>query len=64
MTTKLKKKGGLGFEPRKTITLFGDLDVPWLRADTPIGRTIKSQLTDHRAIDRGVGTKELINKEV
>ena len=30
-----KIKKGLGFEPRKTITLFGDLNVPWLRADTP-----------------------------
>ena len=32
------KKRGQGLEPRKSSFFLGDLHVPWLRADTPIGR--------------------------
>ena len=48
-----KKKGGWTFEPRKTITFFGDLNVPLLRADTSIGGEKGQQLTDYRAIEKG-----------
>ena len=41
---------------------MGDLHVPWLRADTPIGRLKGLQLTDNRAIEKGVEKTELITK--
>ena len=44
--------------------LLGDLNVPLFRADTPSGRIKGSQLTDYRAIEKGVEKIELITKEL
>ena len=41
---------------------LGDLHVPWFRADTPIGRLKGLQLTDNRAIEKGVEKTEIITK--
>ena len=55
------EKKGQGLEPRKS-SFLGDLHVPWFRADTPIGRLKGPQLTDNRAIEKGVEKTELITK--
>ena len=53
---------GAGPRTQKIITFLGDLNVPLLRADTPIGRLKRLQLTDNRAIDKGVEKMSLIIK--
>ena len=55
-------KKGAGPRTQKIIIFLGDLHVPWFRADTPIGRLKGLQLTDNRAIEKGVEKTELITK--
>ena len=45
-------KKGAGPRTQKIIIFLGDLHVPWFRADTPIGRLKRLQLTDNRAIEK------------
>ena len=63
MTKKFEQlKKGAGPRTQKIIIFLGDLHVPWFRADTPIGRLKGLQLTDNRAIEKGVEKTELITK--
>ena len=55
---------GAGPRTQKIIIFLGDLHVPWLRADTPIGRLKGLQLTDNRAIEKGGEKIELITKKL
>ena len=48
----------------ETHHLWGDLNVPLFHADIPSGRIKGSQLTDYRAIEKGVEKIEPITKEL
>ena len=64
VTTKFKEiQKGAGFlNPEKLSPPLVILTFRCFARTTPIGRTKRSQLTDHRAIEKGVETKELIKQ--
>ena len=66
VTTKFKEiQKGAGFlNPEKLSPPLVILTFRCFARTPPIGRIKRSQLTDHRAIEKGVETKELIKKKL
>jgi len=58
------KERGAGFRTQTIITFSVILTFRCFARTPPIGKTKRSQLTDHRAIEKGVDTEELIKQRL